>query len=144
MDDLFELRITAMKLRKIYDMKCTEIMEKYELRRADVDILWLIYRSGNDKTARAIAETGMSKANISKSIENLKINNLISLETDKSDRRYVHIHLKTAAYAVIDEIIKVKTKINSDLFAGISPEEKEIFKKTRNRLEHNINTQYNF
>ena len=77
MDDLFELRITAMKLRKIYDMKCTEIMEKYELRRADVDILWLIYRSGNDKTARAIAETGMSKANISKSIENLKINNLI-------------------------------------------------------------------
>ncbi len=144
MDDLFELRVTAMKLKKIYDMKCTEIMERYELRRADVDILWLIYRSGNDKTARAIAATGMSKANISKSIENLKINNLISLEPDKSDRRYVHIHLKTAAYAVIEEIVKIKTKINSDLFAGISQEEKETFTKIRNRLEENINTQYSF
>lgn len=144
MDDLFELRITALKIKKLYDMKCTEIMEKYEIRRADVDILWMIYRSGNDKTARAIAATGMSKANISKSIENLRSNNLISLEPDISDRRYMHIHLKTDAYDIIDEIAKIKTKINNDLFAGISAEEKEIFKRIRNQLEHNINIQYSF
>lgn len=144
MDDLFELRITALKIKKIYDMKCTEIMKKYEIRRADVDILWMIYRSGNDKTARAIAATGMSKANISKSIENLRSNNLISLEPDISDRRYMHIHLKTEAYDIIDEIAKIKTKINNDLFAGISAEEKEIFKRIRNQLEHNINIQYSF
>lgn len=142
MNDLFEFRLTAEKLKKIYDLKCAEIMGKYSLRRTDMDVLWLIYISGNDKTANAIAEAGMSKSNVSKSVENLKRNNLISLEADDADRRYIHMHLKTSAYDIVNEIAKIRTEISGELFDGISDKDKELFKKIRNNIEDNIDKKY--
>lgn len=140
MNDKFELLIMGQQFKKLYEKCYDRLMNEYDLKKIDIDVLYFLSHSGKYDTAKDIASLiFVSKAHVSKSIENLHKKNLIELISDSSDRRYVHIRISQKGQPVVDEIKLIKERMNSILFRGISDEEKNIMLMLTGKIAGNIN-----
>ncbi|MDL2300897.1 MarR family winged helix-turn-helix transcriptional regulator [Lachnospiraceae bacterium OttesenSCG-928-D06] len=79
-------------------------MKRYDLRITDLDILFYIAHSGS----KDIVDIGMSKANVSKSVNHLRKENLVTLSEDQEDRRCVHIMITEDAHSIMRELDCIK------------------------------------
>lgn len=140
MNDKFELLIMGQQFKKLYEKCYDRLMNEYDLKKIDIDVLYFLSHSGKYDTAKDIASLiFVSKAHVSKSIENLHKKNLIELISDSSDRRYVHIRISQKGQPVVNEIKLIKERMNSILFRGISDEERNIMLKLTGKIAGNIN-----
>ena len=80
----------------------------------------------------------VSKAHVSKAIENLHQKALIDLIADPSDRRYVHIRISASGQQIVDEIKQIRDKTEKILFDGISPEDRELLLRLSYQIADNI------
>lgn len=123
-----DILIFAQKCRRVYEKKCIGIMKKYDLRFSDLDILYHISIAGDRNLAKNLVSKGMSKANVSMSVENLKQKSLINLTED--------------ADPILEEVKAVKEEINNIIFQGINEEERATLGKVRARMEKNIQKEF--
>ena len=127
MNDHFELLIMGQQFKKLYEKCYGHIMQTYGLKKIDIDVLYFLSHSGKQDTAKDIANLiYVSKAHVSKAIENLHQKALIDLIADPSDRRYVHISISGSGQQIVDEIKQIRAKTEKILFDGISPEDREL------------------
>lgn len=142
MNEKFELLIMGHQFKKLYEKYYDKLMLAYDLKKIDIDVLYFLSRSGTCDTARDIASLMyVSKAHVSKSIENLHLKDLIELVGDSSDRRYVHIRISKKGEPVIEEIKRIKKHASSILYDGITNEERQVLVKIANKIADNINTE---
>lgn len=140
MNDKFELLIMGQQFKKLYEKYFYKLMTEYGLKKIDIDVLYFLSHSGKYDTAKDIANLiFVSKAHVSKSIENLHHKALIELVSDSSDRRYVHLKISQMGQPVVEEITSIKEKLNSILFEHISDEEKRLILNLTNKITTNIN-----
>lgn len=137
-----DLLIFAQKCRRVYEKKCTGIMKKYDLRFSDLDILYHLSIAGDRNLAKNLVSKGMSKANVSMSVENLKRESLINLEEDEEDRRCLRINLTEKAYPILKEVKAVKEEMNNIIFRGITADECDTLERVRSRMEKNIQEEF--
>lgn len=137
-----DLLIFAQKCRRVYEKKCIGIMKKYDLRFSDLDILYHLSIAGDRNLAKNLVSKGMSKANVSMSVENLKKGSLINLEEDEEDRRCLRINLTEKAYPILKEVKAVKEEINNIIFRGITADECDTLERVRSRMEKNIQEEF--
>lgn len=137
-----DILIFAQKCRRVYEKKCIGIMKKYDLRFSDLDILYHISIAGDRNLAKNLVSKGMSKANVSMSVENLKRKSLINLEEDEEDRRCLRINLTEDADPILEEVRAVKEEINNIIFQGINEEERATLGRVRARMEKNIQKEF--
>ncbi|HIU74874.1 MAG TPA: MarR family transcriptional regulator, partial [Candidatus Pelethocola excrementipullorum] len=104
--------------------------------------LYHISIAGDRNLAKNLVSKGMSKANVSMSVENLKRKSLINLEEDEEDRRCLRINLTESAYPILEEVKAVKAEINNIIFQGITEEERATLEKVRVRMEKNIQKEF--
>ena len=139
MNDHFELLIMGQQFKKLYEKCYGHIMQTYGLKKIDIDVLYFLSHSGKQDTAKDIANLiYVSKAHVSKAIENLHQKALIDLIADPSDRRYVHIRISASGQQIVDEIKQIRDKTEKILFDGISPEDRELLLRLSYQIEYNI------
>jgi DNA-binding MarR family transcriptional regulator len=139
MNDHFELLIMGQQFKKLYEKCYGHIMQTYGLKKIDIDVLYFLSHSGKQDTAKDIANLiYVSKAHVSKAIENLHQKALIVLIADPSDRRYVHISISGSGQQIVDEIKQIRAKTEKILFDGISPEDRELLLRLSYQIADNI------
>lgn len=139
MNDHFELLIMGQQFKKLYEKCYGHIMQTYGLKKIDIDVLYFLSHSGKQDTAKDIANLiYVSKAHVSKAIENLHQKALIVLIADPSDRRYVHISISGSGQQIVDEIKQIRAKTEKILFDGISPEDLELLLRLSYQIADNI------
>lgn len=139
MNDHFELLIMGQQFKKLYEKCYGHIMQTYGLKKIDIDVLYFLSHSGKQDTAKDIANLiYVSKAHVSKAIENLHQKALIDLIADSSDRRYVHIRISASGQQIVDEIKQIRAKTEKILFDGISPEDRELLLRLSYQIADNI------
>ena len=139
MNDHFELLIMGQQFKKLYEKCYGHIMQTYGLKKIDIDVLYFLSHSWKQDTAKDIANLiYVSKAHVSKAIENLHQKALIVLIADPSDRRYVHISISGSGQQIVDEIKQIRAKTEKILFDGISPEDRELLLRLSYQIADNI------
>ena len=138
MDILFDMLTVLYKYKKLYERRCQDTMKKYDLRIADIDILYYVAHSGPRNRSKDIVDIGMSKANVSKSVENLYRKGFVELTEDKEDRRCVHIELTGQAYDVIGEVSHIRRSIEQCLMVEVTDADKEAVSRVFHRVNENV------
>ena len=99
----YEIFGTNQQMRKVIEQACERLMETYGLRHVELDILYLISHEKQKDTAKDLIEIQhLSKAHISKSVDNLKQHGYIELIADEADHRKIHIRMTGKARPVMN------------------------------------------
>ena len=116
-------------------------MQKYDLRKVELDILsFFSMQEREGDTAKDIMLTKrISKAHVSKSVDNLKRRGYISLEEDKKDHRRLHISLTEEGHQVLKEFTKVRKQCKEILFQNITKEEMNQMIHVMEKMQRNVN-----
>lgn len=134
-----ELVTSGMQLKKLIEKKVEPVMEEYELRPVELDILVLLYQEKEIDTAKAIVQKKhFSKAHISKCIDNLNAKGFIQMTEDENDRRILHIELTARSEEVVLRVIRIYEECKEIMQRGISEEEIAIVKKVVKKMSENI------
>ena len=121
----YEIFGTNQQMRKVIEQACERLMETYGLRHVELDILYLISHEKQKDTAKDLIEIQhLSKAHISKSVDNLKQHGYIELVADEADHRKIHI--------------RMTGKAKERLFAGVTEEERSCLKRVMGKIMKNI------
>jgi len=139
MFNLFDMLTVLYKYKKLYEKRCCGLMKKYGLRTADLDILFYIAHSGSRNLSKDIVDIGMSKANVSKSVDHLRKKELVTLSEDPEDRRCVHIETTESALSVILELRAIREDMAESLYQDISEEDRGIAVKVMRMIGDNAN-----
>lgn len=138
MYNLFDTLTVVHKYKRLYERRCQELMKKYDLRIADIDVLYFVANSEGKNMAKDIADEGMSKANVSKAVEHLHQKGLVKLCADKEDRRCVHIEPTEDAREIVIEVENIRRNMSDSLSEGISLEDREAVARVMHRLCDNM------
>ena len=141
MYNLFDTLMVLHKYKKLYEKRCQDIMKRYDLRIADIDVLYFVAHSQGKNLAKDIVDNGMSKANVSKSVEHLHQKALVELCEDKEDRRCVHIQPTEKAMEIILEVRNIRKEMGESLSEGIMEEDKKAVARVMQQLSENISTE---
>lgn len=135
-----EVVMSGIQLKKLIEKKVEPIMQEYGLRPVELDILVFLHREKGIDTAKGIIQKKhLSKAHISKSIDNLRSKGFIELNEDENDHRMIHIKLSEESEEVVRKVTDVYVECKNIMQKGISSEELEVVKKVINKMNQNIN-----
>lgn len=135
---LFDTLTVIYKYKKLYERHCQDLMKKYDLRIADIDVLYHVAHAEGRNLAKDIVDDGMSKANVSKAVEHLHRKGLVDLVADKEDRRCVHIDPTEKAQDIIVEVERIRRNMGSSLSEGIPQEDRETVIRVLHQLCDNM------
>ena len=115
-------------------------MEQYGLRKVELDILsFFAIQERQGDTAKDIMLTKhISKAHISKSVDNLKKRGYIVLEEDVLDHRKIHISLTTEGTKVLEQFMQIRNECKEILFQHITQTEKEVLVQILEKMKKNV------
>ena len=141
MNNVFDTLAVIYKYKKLYERHCQGLMKEYDLRIADLDVLYYVSHSGHKNLAKDIVDEGMSKANVSKSVEHLRQKGLVELCADKEDRRCVHIEPTGEAEEIIIQIERIRKDMGASMFQGISEEDGRTVARVLHQLSDNLSNE---
>lgn len=133
-----EIVLSGVQLKKLMEHMELPIMEKYQLRQVELDILVFLYLSRGNTAKEIMKKKCISKAHVSKSIDNLYSKGYVRLMEDTKDHRVIHIGLTEAAIQIAQETIQIHEVCRSILLKDISEEEFELVKKVTKKMLENI------
>ncbi len=135
-----EVVMSGIQLKKLIAKKVEPIIQECDLRPVELDILVFLHREKSIDTAKGIIQKKhLSKAHISKSIDNLRSKGFIQVNEDENDHRILHISLTEKSIEVVEKVIEIYTECKDIMQRGISPEELEIVKNVISKMNQNIN-----
>lgn len=127
------------RYKRMNERKLEKIMQKYDLRKIDVEILIYLTNCRARDTAKDIAATGMfTKGHISQSVRRMKETGYLNIITDKKDMRVQHLSLTKKADRVLRDMLEVKREIEQCVFAGVTEEEQRIMQIVLQKMCDNI------
>lgn len=137
----YEILSLGQQLKKLLEKKSLPIMQMYDLRKVELDILsFFSMQEREGDTAKDIMRTKrISKAHVSKSVDNLKRRGYISLEEDKKDHRRIHIFLTQEGHQVLAEFTEVRKQCKEILFRNITKEEMQVMMRVMEKMQQNVN-----
>lgn len=140
--EAYDVSNAGYQIKRLIEKKSEPVMEKYGLRTIEIDILVMLYNGKNIDTATKITDKKhISKAHVSKSIDNLKKLGFIELNEDQGDKRISHIVLTDKASQVVREELGVYKECKDILFSGVTEYEKDILKYVLAKMVGNLTTE---
>lgn len=122
--------MSGIQLKKLLARKSESIMNEYDLRPVELDILVFLQKEKEVDTAKGIIERKhLSKAHISKSIENLRNGRFIQIVEDENDHRILHIRLTEKSNEVINKMNRIYSECKEIMQKGIDSDELAVVKK---------------
>lgn len=112
----FEMGFYARKLHETY---ARFLLEKYDLRFIELEILALLAQPGGEDCAKEL----MQELHISKSIDRLTRRGLVYGVEDANDHRVHHMHLTEKGMKVANAFIGIQERCEGIMFRGVSQQE---------------------
>lgn len=135
--DNIELETNTVK--HIIEKRFEHIKRKYGIRRVDIEVLLFLSEYKDSNTPTCIYKgLKLNRGHISQAIDYLLRCNYIEAYPDMTDRRSMHYKVSNNAKEVIAEIVKAKRTLESEIFAGISKEEIEIYQRITHKIIENV------
>ena len=129
------INICGMKMRKLLDKKSEVLTQKYGVRNVELEILLFLYHSPCGDTAKDILEEkNLSKAHISKSVDNLRAKGFVVLTQDENDRRKRHIELTQKAVEAAKEMLEVHNECKEVIMRYVTEEEKKVMNRVMEKM----------
>jgi len=132
--------INGQQFKRVYEKKCEPLMKKYDLRKIELDVLFFLYSYETYDTAKDIVnQKCLSKAHVSKAIENLTDKQYVMTWSDRQDRRCVHLSVTEEARPVLAELEALWHELEWCMYRNVSAEEQSMFTSVLNKIVRNIN-----
>lgn len=139
MDRQIESILQGGQFKKLLDEQSAELRRKYDLKKAELEILYFLSRCGEHNTSTDIHyQLMMNKGHISQAVDSLCRRELITAIPDKEDRRYIHYEILDSAQEIVEEMAKRREETNRKIFEGISEEERKVFAEVSAKIRNNI------
>lgn len=140
-----DMRLLMRGITKLYEQYLERIRGKYGLSQIEITIIGFLYNNPRKDTAAEIVELRMlPKGNVSQGVELLVKKGFLRRNTDRTDRRKVHLSLEETAIPLCNEIEKVNQSFKEQLLQGLTQQEKETYEKINRQLMKNIEKGMNF
>ncbi len=143
MERTLDVLVGGQQFRKILEKRCERLNEDYGVRLVEMDILDFLSKSGVHDTAKDIMyELHISKAHISKSVENLRNRGYLILTGDVNDHRCIHLSVTEKAGPLIQAFAAERKRFLEILFAGVTDEEKKTIIRAAEKVIENLDREY--
>lgn len=125
-------------IKKAYDSLWDQIMERFELTRAEIDVLAFISANPELNTAHEVVEYRMiAKSHVSKAVDHLIEIGFLMREQDKNDRRCIHLNITDKAKEAVAAIREKQLEFSGRLVEGFSERELEMIRETTTKVAKN-------
>ena len=139
MDGQMESILQGGQFKKLLDEQSIELRQKYDLKKAELEILYFLSRCGSHNTPTDIhTQLMMNRGHISQAVDSLCRRRYIVAIPDQNDRRYIHYEILDSAKEIVVEMAKRREEMNRQILKGISKEELEIFREVSLKIKNNI------
>ena len=131
-------------IRKISNSIFYEIFQKYQLNFNELSIILFLNENKTEKnTAKDIVEELLfTKSHVSTSVESLVNKKYIIRQSDKQDKKKIHLILTEKANIVLSDAEMKKEEFKKIVLENITDEEKEIGEKIFMKICNNIKKYY--
>lgn len=135
----YDLLYMGHKMHRMLEHASQRLMQASGLRHVELEILFYLSYSGTSDTARDISEAKhLSKAHISKSVDNLRRTGCITMTEDLSDRRCLHLALTEKGRYLAADYEKVMGSAVDRMMSGVTPEERAGMQRVLAKIRHNL------
>lgn len=130
---------TIGQAKKIYGRRMEPLCRKWTLTHSELDILLFLYNHPEyDRAVDIVTRRGIAKSHVSLSVGTLETKLLLVREEDPGDRRTVHLRLTQAGQVIAEEGRQLQRRYFDTVFAGITPEELEVWQGICDRVVQNL------
>lgn len=135
----YDLLYMGHKMRRMLEHASQELMQASGLRHVELEILFYLSYSGASDTARDISEAKhLSKAHISKSVDNLRRTGCITMAEDPADRRCLHLGLTEKGEDLAARYETVMGGVVERMMSGVTPEERAGMQSVLTKIRRNL------
>lgn len=135
-----ECVVNGQQFKQLYEKKCEPLMDKYTLKKVELEILFFLDTYKTCDTAKDIVtHKNFSKAHVSKAIESLTEKQYVTACTNKDDRRCVHLGITKQAEPILSDMHQLWEDLEQCIYQNITEEEKKNFFEVLDRMIININ-----
>ena len=139
MDSQMESILQGGTFKKLLDEQILELRQKYDMKKAELEILYFLSRCGGHNTSTDIHyQLMMNRGHISQAVDGLCRRKLITAIPDQEDRRYVHYEVLDSAGEIVAEMTKRREEMNRKILEGISEDELRVFYDVSAKIRKNI------
>ena len=139
MDAQMEAILQGGHFKKLQEEQIAQLRRRYDLKKAELEILYFLSRCGEHNTSTDIHyRLMMNRGHISQAIDSLCKRQFISAIPDENDRRYVHYEILDSAREIVQEMAKGREELERQIFSGISEEERRVFREVSGKIRKNI------
>ena len=139
MDGQMESILQGGQFKKLLDEQSIELRQKYDLKKAELEILYFLSRCGSHNTPTDIhTQLMINRGHISQAVDSLCRRKFIMAIPDENDRRYVHYEVLDSAKEIVAEMAKRREEMNRQILQGISEEELRVFLEVSLKIKSNI------
>lgn len=139
MEENVEALLRGGWFMRLIEQQAADIRRKYDLKKVDIEVLYYLSLNPTDNAARDIQKyLKINKGYLSQVLDGLCKKGYLTASPDPVDRRYVHYLLSDRTRSITEEICAERNEVNRRIFEGITEEEREIFRKTAEKIEQNI------
>ena len=139
MDIQVEAILYGGQFKRLLEEQSLELRNKYDMKKAELEILYFLSRCGNRNTSSDIHhQLMMNRGHISQAVDNLCKRKYIIAIPDKNDRRYVHYEILDSAHDILKEVTKRREEMNRQILDGVSEDELRTFREVSSKIRTNI------
>lgn len=134
-----EVLINISLIKHLYDRHMENVVETYDIKRIELDILlFLANNPGYDTASDIIHRRGLAKSHVSTSIKHLIEKELIYTDKKESDKKKIHLHLCPCANQIIEDGREAQKQFYYVLMKDFTKEEVATLKKLFKKMEYNM------
>ncbi|MGN0465415.1 MAG: MarR family winged helix-turn-helix transcriptional regulator [Lachnospiraceae bacterium] len=140
MDTQIDTMLRGGQFKKLLEEQSVELRQKYDMKRAELEILYFLSKCGTHNTSTDIhRQLMMNRGHISQAVDNLCRRNYIIAIPDENDRRYVHYEVSDQARELVIEMTKRREAMNQKILKGVSEEKLKVYREVSEIIRENIN-----
>lgn len=129
----------AYKILQVYGALCKPLCQEIKMPQTAFDILMFLANNPEYSTARDIVEIRKIKANlVSINVDKLVQEGFLERQSIANDRRKTKLICTEKAQPIIDKGHKLQENFIEKLFENIDENSREIFKRTIENIEINL------
>lgn len=118
----------TLLLRKAYDRALDAVCQKWGMTRNELCVLLFLANNPDyDRATDIVERLGISKSHVSAAVRGLDLAGYLKEETDKKDRRVVHLCPQPSADRLIQDGRKAQAWYFTNIMDGVTNEEKAAF-----------------
>lgn len=129
----------SRKLAQAYAAQCRPLCHAWGLPKTALDILMFLANNPDLNTARDIVELRHIKANlVSIHVERLTQEGYLTRTAAPEDRRKTLLSITQKAAPLVEQGRAIQEDFFTQLFVGVSPQEREVFVQILERMGENL------